>query len=439
MFVRIDNTPRDYAWGSTTAIAELLGRAASGGPEAELWLGAHPASPSRILDPSQTGGARDLAEWIARDPHAALGLQAAAGGAGEPRLPYLMKVLAAEGPLSLQAHPSAEQAREGFARENAAGIPLDAPERNYKDAFHKPELLYALSDRFEALCGFREVTDALADVQRLVDAASSDASAALTAFRDRLAVQADAEQVLRNAVAWLLESATGIAELVAETVEAAARVIAQAGEASDEPPLRPFATVGTLAAGFPGDPGIVLSLLLHRVTLRRGEALYLPAGNIHAYLHGVGVELMASSDNVMRGGLTPKHIDVPELMRVLHFTPLPVPYLPAESHVGDVEIFRPDVPDFQLVHVGRRAGDADAGESGAGESGAAGVLRADEDAPEIQLAGPAIALCVAGSVRLQSPGGQVGLKRGETVYVTPDEASIAIVGDGSVFIATENI
>jgi mannose-6-phosphate isomerase len=116
-----------------------------------------------------------------------------------------------------------------------------------------------------------------------------------------------------------------------------------------------------------------------------------------------------------------------------------VPYLPAESHVGDVEIFRPDVPDFQLVHVGRRAGDADAGESGAGESGAAGVLRADEDAPEIQLAGPAIALCVAGSVRLQSPGGQVGLKRGETVYVTPDEASIAIVGDGSVFIATENI
>jgi mannose-6-phosphate isomerase len=265
------------------------------------------------------------------------------------------------------------------------------------------------------------VTDALADVEHLVDAASSDA-AALSSFRDRLAVQADAEQVLRNAVAWLLESETGVAELVAETVEAAARVVDQAGEASDEPAMRPFATVGTLAASFPGDPGIVLSLLLHRVTLRAGEALYLPAGNIHAYLHGLGVELMASSDNVMRGGLTPKHIDVPELMRVLHFTPLPVPYLPAESHVGDVEIFRPDVPDFQLVHVER-----------------GGAMSADQDAPEIQLVGPAIALCVAGSVRLQSPGAQVELKRGETVYVTPDEASIAIVGDGSVFIATENI
>jgi mannose-6-phosphate isomerase len=179
------------------------------------------------------------------------------------------------------------------------------------------------------------------------------------------------------------------------------------------------------------------------VTLRRGEALYLPAGNIHAYLHGLGVELMASSDNVLRGGLTRKHIDIAELMRVLHFTPLPVPYLPAESKLGDIEIFRPDVPDFQLVHVERGVGERGAGQHGGGQQGGgqngAGQLRADEDAPEIQLVGPAIALCVAGAVRLQSPGGQVELQRGETVYVTPDEASIAVVGDGSVFIATENI
>jgi mannose-6-phosphate isomerase len=179
------------------------------------------------------------------------------------------------------------------------------------------------------------------------------------------------------------------------------------------------------------------------VTLRRGEALYLPAGNIHAYLHGLGVELMASSDNVLRGGLTRKHIDIAELMRVLHFTPLPVPYLAAESKLGGIEIFRPDVPDFQLVHVERGVGERGAGQHGGGQQGGgqngAGQLRADEDAPEIQLVGPAIALCVAGAVRLQSPGGQVELQRGETVYVTPDEASIAVVGDGSVFIATENI
>ncbi|MFF1876100.1 type I phosphomannose isomerase catalytic subunit, partial [Kitasatospora herbaricolor] len=132
MFVRIGNTPRDYAWGSTTAIAGLLGTTPSGHPEAELWLGAHAGSPSVILDPAQADGARDLASWIERDPQEAL------GGAAT-RLPYLLKVLAAAGPLSLQAHPSNAQAAAGFARENAAGIPLDSPDRNYKDASHKPE------------------------------------------------------------------------------------------------------------------------------------------------------------------------------------------------------------------------------------------------------------------------------------------------------------
>jgi mannose-6-phosphate isomerase len=431
MFVRIDNTPRDYAWGSTTAMAELLGRAPSGKPEAELWLGAHPASPSRILDPSQTGGATDLAEWIARDPRTALGVEPGAGGGGDssaPRLRFLLKVLAAGSPLSLQAHPSAQQAREGFARENAEGIPLDAPNRNYKDAYHKPELIYALSERYEALCGFRDVAPALADVDRLIAAADGHHQQALAAFRERLAVRSDPEQVLRDTVAWLLEAKVGVDALIDETVVAADAVLRAAGAASDDPigpadaALRPFATVGVLAAAYPGDPGIVLSLLLHRVSLTRGEVLYLPAGNIHAYLHGLGVELMASSDNVLRGGLTPKHVDVPELMRVLHFTPLPVPYLPAESRDADVEVFRPDVPDFQLVHVGLGAD----------------AISADEDAPAVTMAGPAIALCVAGSVRLRGRRSEATLARGEMAYVTPEEASITVVGDGSVFIATEN-
>src|SRR6478736_4948279 len=155
MFVSITNTPRDYAWGSTTAIAGLLGTEPSGRPEAELWLGAHPGSPSRIPDPQQAGGAEHLAEWDVTGDS----------------LPYLLKVLAAAGPLSLQAHPSPEQARAGFERENAAGLAPDSPERNYKDPLHKPELIFALSDPFESLCGFRDPAASRAALERLAAAA----------------------------------------------------------------------------------------------------------------------------------------------------------------------------------------------------------------------------------------------------------------------------
>ncbi|TAM67490.1 MAG: mannose-6-phosphate isomerase, class I [Microbacteriaceae bacterium] len=462
MFVRIDNAPRDYAWGSTTAIARLLGRPTSGRPEAELWFGAHPGSPSRIAEPALTGGATNLAEWIARDPRTALGSTDAGGpapGAGTPNatgsadaaggsasgagarrgaamrraphLTFLLKVLAAAAPLSLQAHPSSVQAAEGYERENAAGVPLDSPDRNYKDPFHKPELVFALSERFEALCGFRPLAGTIVVLDRLI-AAAADAmqpTDALTAFRARLAVQTDAPQILRGTVAWLLESggdgADAVRAVVAEVVDAAARVVASAESAvtaavTDD--LLPFTTVGVLASAYPGDPGIVLSLLLNRVSLKRGEALYLPAGNIHAYLHGLGIELMSASDNVLRGGLTPKHIDVPELLHVLHFTPKPVPYLRPDLHGDNVEVFRPDVPDFRLVRValGTDADDLDSTDA------------------RVELSGPAIALCTDGGVRLRGLRGEVTLRQGEAAYVTPDEASVTVVGDGTVFVATSN-
>ncbi|HEY9423895.1 MAG TPA: mannose-6-phosphate isomerase, class I, partial [Microterricola sp.] len=171
MFVAITNTPRDYAWGSRTAIADLLGHPASGSPEAELWLGAHPASPSVIVG---AGSAATLPELVHADPVGVLGERSIAEH-GE-RLPFLLKVLAAAGPLSLQAHPTPEQARAGFALENEAGIAIDAPDRNYKDAFHKPELIVALSERFDALCGFRELAqtlDIVAELRR-ADAVTAD-------------------------------------------------------------------------------------------------------------------------------------------------------------------------------------------------------------------------------------------------------------------------
>jgi mannose-6-phosphate isomerase len=371
VLIPITNTPRDYAWGSTTAIASLFHREPSGRPEAELWFGAHPGSPARVVGSDET-----LVDVL----H------------GE-RLPFLLKILAAAAPLSLQAHPTMEQASAGFDRENAAGIPVDAPERNYKDAFHKPELIYALSESFDALCGFRSVPETKEILSRLGEV-SAPLSARLTD-----------DSSLSPTFSWLISRGEGVAELL-DAVVARARELAAPSFSDD------LGTVVALADAYPGDPGILISLLLNRVTLSRGEVLYLPAGNIHAYLDGLGVELMAASDNVLRGGLTPKHVDVPELLDVLDFRSLPVPYLqPVEVAVG-VEVFRPDVSDFELFHA---------------------VTDSSLDLP-----GSAIAVCTAGSFTVtgESESRTVGL--GEAVYIE-GERTVGIAGDGDLFIATSSL
>ncbi|WP_308796713.1 mannose-6-phosphate isomerase, class I [Agromyces silvae] len=412
MFVGIHNTPRDYAWGSSEHIAAFLGTRPSGGPEAELWLGAHAGSPAKIDDPAATGGARDLAEWIEADPETALGADLAAQGA---RLPFLLKLLAAGGPLSLQAHPTPAQARAGFAREEAEGVPVDAYDRNYKDTFHKPELIVALSDTFDALSGFRpvaEVRDVLATL-RAADAADVQPDpGALDLLETHLAGEGGIEQT----VEWLLRDGrggdTGEASWVVERVVrlSASEIAASSGFA------RSFATVAALAEAYPGDPGIVISLLLNRVRLTRGEALYLRAGNIHAYLDGLGIELMASSDNVLRGGLTPKHIDVGELLDVLDVTPMPPPRLEPEVAADGVRTFRPDVPDFVLHRA---------------EPGA--------DASRVTLTGPAIVLAERDEVRVSGVTGETVLARGAAVYVTPEEATLEITGPGIAWVATTGV
>ena len=366
MFVEITNTPRDYAWGSTTAIPELLGTAPTGRPQAELWLGAHSGSPAQLVGRDGT-----LADIV------------------PGRLPFLLKVLAAASNLSLQAHPTPEQARAGFAAENAAGLPLDALERNYKDPFHKPELLYALSDPFRALCGFRPVAETRAQLQAVA------ADPRVRPLLDRLVDDAS----LRGVFVWLITRGYGVDGVIAAVVGT--------GALENDPDWR---TVRFLAERNPGDPGIVISLLLNSVTLSPGEALYLPAGNIHAYLEGLGIELMAASDNVLRGGLTPKHVDVPELLKVLDFRPSPVPYLEPERPQPGVEVYRPDVPDFVLTVVSP-------------DAASRGVT--------LQLGGPAIALCTSGAVTISGHE----LDRGRALYVA-DETSLVVSGDGMVFVAS---
>lgn len=355
MFVEITNEPRDYAWGSTTLIPELLGTVPDGRPQAEIWLGTHPGSPARVVD--RDGDLRDLA--------------------GD--LPFLLKLLAAGTPLSLQAHPTTAQAVAGFARENAAGIPLDSATRNYKDPYAKPEMVVAVSEEFRALCGFRTV----AETRAVLDAASPGL------FPD---LRSDAD--LRAQFEWLLSGHPDVAPVVVA-------VTAVAAEAEGDS----WATVRLLAEHYPGDPGVAISLLLHTVTLRRGEALYLPAGNIHAYLAGLGVELMGPSDNVLRCGLTSKHVDVPELLEVLDFRTLPAPRL-APQVTGAVTEFAPEGSGLRLRVVDR-----------------GGSLDVDQPSIVLVVAGEAVAdghrLATAAAAYLDA--GEVGMPSAGRVFVASGE------------------
>lgn len=379
MLIPIDNDPRDYAWGQPGGISRLLGRDATDAPEAELWLGAHPLSPSRIVDGD--GQPADLHAW-----------EAASG----TRLAFLLKILAAAHPLSLQAHPTDEQAAEGFAREEAAGIPRDAAVRNYKDPYAKPEVIVALEDGFEALCGFRPVDEVLS----LIDALELRApDPVFGAWRERV------ERSIEEAFVWLLSGdpeSRSLVDLLADV---------SSTDPHNEPiaaaHARDLALLDRLVEEYPGDPGIPVALMLNHATLAAGEALWLPAGNIHAYLFGLGVEIMGPSDNVLRGGFTPKHIDVPELRRVLDFTPGRAPRLQPDRLGDSIVAYRPPA-GFELYAV---TGDA----------------RAD-------IAAAGIAMVVEGEFDLATGDEWMRLPRGSFALVA-GAASLTITGAGRLFLA----
>lgn len=296
----LENPVKDYAWGSRTTIPQLLGKPnPQNKPQAELWMGAHPSAPSRVITGQSETSLLDL---IDANPDAILGKRVAGRFGG--KLPFLFKVLAAAEPLSIQAHPNIEQAAAGFTRENAAGIPLTAPNRTYKDSNHKPEIICALTD-FWAMRGFRPYNEILSYFEALKltsirpeldDLAKNPGSKRLAAFYAKLMhLPASAHQ---------------------ETISAAVAVAERKKES--DPALL---WVTKLHTRYPLDIGLVSPMLLNVIRLNPGEALYLPAGVLHAYLEGAGMELMANSDNVLRGGLTPKHVDTEELLRILQFEP----------------------------------------------------------------------------------------------------------------------
>ncbi|MEV5936494.1 mannose-6-phosphate isomerase, class I [Streptomyces sp. NPDC052079] len=378
---RLDNTIRPYAWGSTTAIPRLLGTEPTGEPQAEMWMGAHPGASSR----TDRG---TLDEVIDADPERELGPDAVAKFG--PRLPFLLKLLAAGAPLSLQVHPDLTQAKEGYADEERRNVPVTAPHRNYKDANHKPELVCALTE-FDGLCGFRDPLSAAG----LLDGLGVDS---LKPYVDLLHAHPE-EAALREVLTAIL---TADPEEMARTVTETAAACDRLGGA--------YAPYADIAHHYPGDPGVIAAMLLNHVRLQPGEALFLGAGVPHAYLDGLGVEIMANSDNVLRCGLTPKHVDVPELLRIVRFEAREPGILRPEAGPDGEEVYQTPIDEFRLSRY---------------------VLPESGATHDLTLATPQILLCTAGSLR----AGEHELTPGRSVFVPAGEQA-HVSGTGTLFRAT---
>lgn len=394
------NKIRPYAWGSRTAIADLLGQPSPAAhPQAELWMGAHPDDPSILVGDD---GERSLLDEVRADPSGTLG--ASVVSEFGDRFPFLLKVLAAAEPLSLQAHPSADLARRGFDAEEEAGIARSDPNRNYTDPWPKPEMICALTE-LHALCGFAEPEHTVALIEEL-------GVPELRHYLGLLAGQPDAEGTRALFSTLITLPPNAIAQVLDAVLTAC---VAKVREATS-PFLPHYRTALELAERYPGDAGVLASLMLNRVTLQPGQALYLHSGNLHAYLSGTGVEIMGNSDNVLRGGLTPKHVDVPELMRVLDFTPGPVEVLGGDAADADEIVYVTPPREFRLTR-----------------------LTIGSEPRDLTHAGPQILLVTEGSVAVESADRRLAVVRGQSVWIPASERDVRVSGAGQVFRATDGL
>jgi len=382
---KMHNNVQNYAWGSTDALTTLYGVPnPEGKPMAELWMGAHPKSSSTVKD--ENGNEQSLREIISADLAGNLGNSVAARF-GE--LPFLFKVLCAEQALSIQVHPSKAAAEVGFAKENAAGIPLDAAERNYKDPNHKPELVFALTP-FQAMNGFRELADiksllqAVAGAHPDIDAfiAQPDMANLQTLFASLLSMQGAQKTQALDVLRAALKTHSG----------------------------QPWETISSIAVDYPDDSGLFSPLLLNVITLQPGEGMFLYAETPHAYLKGVSLEVMANSDNVLRAGLTPKYIDIPELLANLKFESKPASTLLTQPIVQGKELNFPiPVDDFAFS------------------------LHELSSAPQtLAQNSAAIIFCVEGETVLNKDQQQVTLKPGESCYIAANESPVQASGSGRI-------
>ena len=370
MLVRITGEVKNYDWGSKDLIQEHFGLGKANDSVAEVWFGTHEGGHSKIM-----GSDQNLSEAIGS------------------KLSFLVKFLAADSPLSIQVHPNALQAKAGFAKENAAGVSLSAPERIYKDDSHKPEILIALTE-FEALCGFRPRAELMEIFLAFSESESRFGELAALAATD-----------------------ASIEEIFAELIEdkALADRFSSSVEALDAHSLaeRARSLVVELLAKYPGDTGALVALCLNHVRLSPGQAIYLPAGNLHAYLSGLGLEVMAASDNVIRGGLSSKHIDKAELRQITDFSELSEPIVVSRKLAEGLVEYPVSASEFRVYR---------AQISGAN-------LLADLDLP----AG-AVIVCVAGEIAVgTSLEEREVLKKGEVVFVNQAK-KFSLSGSGEAFV-----
>lgn len=375
---RLINQSRGYDWGATQTIPEFLGEVASGRPVAEVWLGTHALAPS-MLDDRQR---RPLSDVV-----------------GD--LPFMMKILAAHRPLSLQVHPSRGLAESGFANEEARGIALDAAHRTYKDPHHKPEMAYALTT-FESLVGFRPT----AEILRVLTGLD-------TSVTDRLSEELRARPGFRGIVSML----AGLLEADLDSAEVRAVVDAcrdAVGRGMDI--KRAYITAVEIAEWYPEDVGVVVSLFLNRLTLQPGEAAFLGPGVIHSHLRGMCIEVMANSDNVLRAGLTTKHIDRRGLVECLQKGMSRVARVTPSQFGFSTEVFNPGVEEFVLA--------------------VAQCSHADSDGVGLPGAGDRILICTGGDVELRNEAGQaLALTRGQSVYAAGTDGVLTAYGLGEIALA----
>lgn len=388
----MEGVVQPYAWGSKTFIPQLRRTEPTEEPQAELWLGAHPSA-AATLD------GQPIDTYIEADPVGFLG--AASVEEFGPRLSFLLKVLAADEPLSLQAHPSRQQAEEGYVREEEAGVPADAKERLYKDDWPKPELLCALVET-EALCGFRDPDRTYALVQQL---GGAQTLALMAPLGDS---SVSAEERLSHVFTTImrLDNPTPYVEEVAQRAESfdAESAAGDLGQLAG--------TVHLLAEHHPDDAGVLAAMLLNRVVLRPGDAIFLDAGNLHAYLHGAGIEIMANSDNVLRGGLTSKHVDVDELTKVLDFRPIPGEPLSPEPVSDGVVSYPTPATEFALWRLTPSGSTIEVPKTNAGRA----------------------LIVVDGSLTLSSNGTNLTREQGQSAFLEAGTAATAS-GSGTAFLA----
>ena len=370
MLVRISGEVKNFSWGSKHLIQDQLGLGPTNQQVAEVWFGTHDGGQSKLLTSGQ-----NLSEAVGS------------------KLSFLVKFLAADSPLSIQVHPNAVQAKAGFARENAAGIDLADPKRNYKDDSHKPEILIALS-AFKALCGFRPRAEILE-----IFLAFSESEARFGELAALLATEASLEEIF--------------SELLEDSELAGRFASSVAGLDIDSISEQARALVVDLLGKYPGETGALVSLLLNFIQLAPGEAIYLPAGNLHAYLSGLGLEVMAASDNVIRGGLTSKHIDKAELRNITDFSELAEPKVSPKKLAEGLVEYPVAASEFRVYRA---------------------QITGTNMLADIDLPAAAVIVCVSGEIAVgTSLEEREVLKKGEVVFVS-EAKKFSLSGSGNVFV-----